>query len=70
MLRNVGFGWRICLRTGWKIEAVRRERGICTRESEAGSREIVTSVGIENELDIDEEDEEDSVERAFALKFS
>jgi hypothetical protein len=52
MLRKVGFGWRICLITGWKIEPPKRERGICTSDSEAGRREIVTSVGFENELDI------------------
>lgn len=38
---KVGFGWRICLRTGCD-SCGRRERGMCTRERDTGRRDTVT----------------------------
>lgn len=44
--RNFGFGCNICLRTGCD-SCARRDRGTWTRESETGSRDIVTCIALE-----------------------
>jgi hypothetical protein len=47
-LRNVGFGCKICLRTGCD-NCASLERGTCTRERETGRRAMVTCIVLDSE---------------------